>query len=107
MNPALKNYKCDGQMSIEDWLEDREKVRDLDIKGLCIHRRVRRVEVHTEKDMTMQMDGELFSGNSFIFEMISKGLNFIVPSTVDVNNAPCIAQPPEKKRHTLAVSSLS
>jgi hypothetical protein len=22
-------------MSIEDWLEDREKVRDLDIKGLC------------------------------------------------------------------------
>jgi len=35
MNPALKNYECDGQMSIEDWLEDREKVRDLDIKGLC------------------------------------------------------------------------
>ena len=29
------NYECDGQMSIEDWLEDREKVRDLDIKGLC------------------------------------------------------------------------
>ena len=80
--------------------------KHLDIKGLCVHRRVRRVEVHTEKDMTMQMDGELFSGNSFIFEMIAKGLNFIVPSTIDVNTAPCIALPPEKKPFTAAVSSL-
>lgn len=71
--------------------------KHLGIKGLCKHRRVKRVEVHTEKDMTMQMDGELFCGNSFVFEIIPSGLNFIVPSTIDINNEPCLANPALEK----------
>ena len=71
--------------------------KHLDIKGLCKHRRVKRIEVHTEKNMTMQMDGELFCGNSFVFEMIAGGLNFIVPSTVDICTAPCLAKPALEK----------
>lgn len=73
--------------------------RHLAIKGLCKHRKVKRVEVHTEKDMTLQMDGELFRGNSFVFEMIKGGLNFILPKTIDISRTPCLEENPadEKK----------
>ncbi|MGN0114533.1 MAG: diacylglycerol/lipid kinase family protein, partial [Acutalibacteraceae bacterium] len=71
--------------------------KHLGIKGLCKHRRVKRVEVHTEKTMTMQMDGELFHGNSFVFETIAGGLNFIVPSTIDISKSPCLANPALEK----------
>ena len=29
------NYECDGQMSLNDWLSDRDKVREVGIIGLC------------------------------------------------------------------------
>lgn len=29
------DYKCDGQMSLNDWLSDRDKVREVGIIGLC------------------------------------------------------------------------
>lgn len=72
--------------------------KHLAIKGLCKHRRVKRVEVHTEKVMTMQMDGELFSSDSFVFEMIKGGLNFIVPCSIDIDNMPCLAESLDKKQ---------
>lgn len=29
------NYECDGQMSLNDWLSDRDKVREVGIIDLC------------------------------------------------------------------------
>ena len=29
------DYECDGQMSLNDWLSDRDKVREVGIIGLC------------------------------------------------------------------------
>lgn len=75
----------------------------LNIKGLCVQRSVRRVEVQTEKDMTAQLDGELFRGKSFVFELVKNGLNFIVPSTIDLKTNACIALPNEKKQIASAV----
>lgn len=29
------NYECDGQMNLNDWISDRDKVREVGIIGLC------------------------------------------------------------------------
>ena len=29
------NYECDGQMNLNDWIADRDKVREVGIIGLC------------------------------------------------------------------------
>lgn len=34
MNKELEHYECEGQISISDWIADRDKIREVDVIGL-------------------------------------------------------------------------
>ena len=45
------------------------------------YRRVRHVEVHSEKDTEICLDGEMLPGRDFVVDIVPKAINLIIPNT--------------------------
>lgn len=59
----------------------------LNIDGLCVRRDVKHVEVLMDKEMSVQLDGEIFRRKKAVFDVVHNGINFILPSLVNIKSA--------------------
>ncbi len=57
-----------------------QKGKHIPLTDLVTLKRVKRVEVISEKKVPVNLDGELFDSDSAVFEMVEKAVKFIVPS---------------------------
>lgn len=59
--------------------------KHLDIDWLYERRTVEKVEVFMDKYMSVQLDGEIFKRNHAVFEIVPKGINFVLPKSLTEN----------------------
>ena len=59
-----------------------QKGKHVDIKNLCSITHAKRVEVISEKEIPVNLDGELFDSKTAVFEIAEKAVKFLVPSTL-------------------------
>ena len=57
-----------------------QKGKHISLDDLVTLKRVKRVEVISEKKVPVNLDGELFDSDSAVFEMVENAVKFIVPS---------------------------
>lgn len=51
----------------------------LDVEGLCVQRAIKHLEISSEKEMSVQLDGEVFTRKKVEFDVISNAIKFILP----------------------------
>ena len=59
-----------------------QKGKHISLTDLVTLKRVKRVEVISEKVIPVNLDGELFDSKTAVFEMVEKAVNFIVPANL-------------------------
>lgn len=59
-----------------------QKGKHINIKSLCSLTHAKRVEVISEKEIPVNLDGELFDSKTAVFEIAEKAVKFLVPSTL-------------------------
>ena len=59
-----------------------QKGTHIDISWLCSIARSKRVEVISDKEIPVNLDGELFNSKTAVFEMVEGAVKFMVPSTI-------------------------
>jgi len=71
-----------SRLQVLDLIGKYQKGTHVDIKDLVSVKKVKRVEVISEKVIPVNLDGELFDSDTAVFEIVEKAVNFIVPPNI-------------------------